>query len=63
MGIPPAAAIAAVDPVAVQIHIPDDHTFKLFLTSYGFPPNRVTVPYWDAAGRSRANRDGTPGAR
>ena len=47
MGIPPAAAIAAEEPVPVDIHSPDDQTFKLLSTSYRLPPNRVTVPYCD----------------
>jgi hypothetical protein len=41
---PPAAAIAAVDPVLVHTHIPDDHTFKLCSTWYAIPANRVIVP-------------------
>ena len=34
------------DPVAVETHIPDDHTFSEFWILYILPPKRVTVPYW-----------------
>ena len=37
--------LAAVEPVAVDTHIPELHTLILFRTSYVRPPNRVTVPY------------------
>jgi hypothetical protein len=38
MGTPPEAAIAAVEPVAVLIHMPLDHTLKLKISS--------PVPLW-----------------
>ena len=41
---PPAAAMAAVDPVLVQTHIPEDQTLILSTTSYACPANRVAVP-------------------
>jgi len=45
IGLPPAAAMTAVDPVLVHTHMPDDQTFKLCSTSYDIPANRVIVPY------------------
>ena len=38
--------MAAEEPVAVETHIPEDQTLRLFWTSKGRPPKRVMVPYW-----------------
>lgn len=50
MGCPPAADIAAVEPVLVDTHIPDDQTFKLCSTSYDTPANRVLAPSFGTDG-------------
>ena len=42
-GFPPALEIAAVDPVAVDTHKPDDQTLSDGVTLYVLPLNRVTV--------------------
>mmetsp|Transcript_3443 Transcript_3443/g.8296 ORF Transcript_3443/g.8296 Transcript_3443/m.8296 type:complete len:213 (+) Transcript_3443:159-797(+) len=45
IGWPPAAAMAAVDPVLVAIHIPEDHTFNPCLMSYDIPAKRVPASF------------------
>lgn len=68
MGCPPEAAIAAVEPVLVETHIPDDHTFKLCLTSYDTPAKRVLASLGNVDESSssfdnhpRRKRDTAPG--
>jgi hypothetical protein len=50
MDCPPAADIAAVEPVLVDTHIPDDQTFKECSTSYDTPANRVLAPSFGTDG-------------
>lgn len=47
MGTPPAAAMTAVDPVAVLIQMPLDHTLKLKISS----PFSLTKPMRNLTGR------------
>lgn len=51
IGLPPTAAIAAVDPVDVDIHIPEDQTFKLLSMSYDLPANLVFAPSFGMDGK------------
>lgn len=52
MGTPPAAAMTAVDPVAVLIQMPLDHTLKLKISS----PFSFTKPMRNLSTRNQGER-------